>query len=54
MTVADIIEKITELSPEDLAKPDQDDEDYNQGINISPCLKTDEEILSYLHQSNRE
>jgi len=42
--------RVTKLSPEDMAKLDRDMEEYRQGIDVSPVLKTKEEILSYLNQ----
>lgn len=38
----------TRLSPEDMAKLDQDMEEYRQGIDVSPVLRTKEEIIAYL------
>lgn len=40
----------TRYSPEDMAKLERDVEEYKQGIDISPVLKTPEEIIAYLNQ----
>ena len=42
--------QITQYSLEDVALLDQCDEEAEQGINVSPVLKTTEESIAYLRQ----
>ncbi|MEW6237004.1 MAG: hypothetical protein AB1656_16590 [Candidatus Omnitrophota bacterium] len=41
---------ITRFSSEDMALLDQCEEEAEQGINVSPVLKTTEESIAYLRQ----